>query len=87
MGGLMTMDKDKNKANPLASPGLDTNRTSSLVKIKDEQRLDYIRQMIIELRIVSDGLGDGALVYLLEMAALEADAQLQTRGFKQHVTQ
>jgi hypothetical protein len=43
--------------------------------------LDYIRQLLLELRAIADSQGEGTLVYLLEMSALEAEACLKAHKF------
>ena len=39
----------------------------------DAGRLDYVRQMLLELRQIADETGEGTLVYMIEMAMMEAE--------------
>jgi hypothetical protein len=39
----------------------------------DAERLDYVRQMLLELRQIANETGEGTLVYMIEMAMMEAE--------------
>ncbi|MEM7464422.1 MAG: hypothetical protein AAF362_17265 [Pseudomonadota bacterium] len=43
--------------------------------------LEYVRQLLIELRGIAQAEGEGTLVYLLEMSALEAQECLKVHRF------
>ncbi len=43
--------------------------------------LEYVRQLLIELRGIAQAQGEGTLVYLLEMSALEAQECLKVHRF------
>ncbi len=42
---------------------------------------EYVRQLLIELRGIAQAEGEGTLVYLLEMSALEAQECLKVNKF------
>lgn len=48
--------------------------------------LDYICQLLLELRAIADGQDAGTLVYLLEMSALEAEECLKAHKFNSELT-
>jgi hypothetical protein len=49
---------------------------------REAERLDYIRQMAMELRTLAFGAGAPTLAYLLEMSALEAAEITKAHAFQ-----
>lgn len=66
-----------NKANPSKRHVPPEKRGDSGTVVEGQregtEKLDYIRQMLLELRQIADETGEGTLVYMIEMAMMEAE--------------
>ena len=49
-------------------------------------KLEYIGQMALELRQIAEACGEGTLVYMLEMAAMEAEESRRIRNIGSRLT-
>ena len=71
------------KSDSAAAPAEDkATKTKQLPdRVSKAVTLEYIRQLLIELRGIAQAQGEGTLVYLLEMSALEAQECLKVHRF------
>ncbi len=48
-----------------------------------QAKLTYMAELLLELRRLAQGIGEGTLVYLIEMAAIEANDAGRLHRFRQ----
>lgn len=52
-----------------------------------DNKLEYVRHMLMELRRIAVDTGEGTLVYMIEMAALEAEECARIRKLGSRMTE
>ncbi|MFZ1812999.1 MAG: hypothetical protein WBO55_00570 [Rhizobiaceae bacterium] len=78
----------KSASSPMTPPDFEPVQTTAPEKGRREtyddreSKLEYMEQMLRELRLLAVGISESTLAYLLEMAILEAGEALHVHRFR-----
>ena len=79
---VSNQQKSRDLASEVRPVSPQSNRSRSAAPYDDKQaKLEYLVQLIRELRMLSASIDEQTLTYLLEMAVLEADQALRVHAF------